>query len=252
MLTGNRKKAFKLPAAAVIRSSFAGCSHGADLIYSSWELRGLMITLALNRIALPLAAMLALGSMAAAQQTNAPNPATAPAKPKPAKPAARPGAPKGVPEAAAAAGAQPALLGQYGEWGAYAAHSGGSKVCFALAKPASAQTKPPNKPRDPVFFFVASRPAENVRNEVSVIIGYAFKPATDATVEIGPAKFALYTQNDGAWIKNAAEEARLVETMRKGADLVVTGTSGRGTESVDRYSLKGLSQALDRTAQECK
>src|SRR5260370_22587920 len=124
VLTGNRKRAFKLPAAAVIRSSFAGCSHGADLIYSSWELRGLMITLALNRIALPLAAMLALGSMAVAQQTNAPNPATAPAKPKPAQPAAMPGASKRAPEAAAAAGAQPSLLGQYGEWGAYPAHTG--------------------------------------------------------------------------------------------------------------------------------
>ncbi len=211
-----------------------------------------MITLALNRIALPLAAMLVLSSVAGAQQTAAPNPATAPAKPKPAKPAARHATPKGAPEAAAVAGAQPALLGQYGQWGAYAAQSGNSKVCFALAKPASAQTKPPNKPRDPVFFFVASRPAENVRNEVSVIIGYAFKPATDATIEIGPAKFALYTQSDGAWIKNAAEEARLVDTMRKGTDLVVSGASSRGTESVDRYSLKGLSQALDRTAQECR
>jgi len=211
-----------------------------------------MITLALNRIALPLAAMLAMGSVAAAQQPTAPNPPAAPAKPKPAKPAAKHAPPRPAPEAVAVLGPQPALLGQYGEWGAYAAQSGGSKVCFALAKPASSQTTPANKPRDSVYFFIASRPAENVRNEVSVIIGYAFKPAADAAVEIGPAKFAMYTQNDGAWIKNAAEEARLVETMRKGADLVVSGTSSRGTQSVDRYSLKGLSQALDRTAQECK
>jgi hypothetical protein len=211
-----------------------------------------MITLARNRIALSLAVMLAMGSMAAAQQTTAPNPAAGPARPKPAKPPAKHNAPKGAPETAAVAGVQPVLLGQYAEWAAYVAQSGGSKVCFALAKPASSQTTPPNKPRDPVYFFIASRPAENVRNEVSVMIGYAFKPATDAAVEIGPAKFAMYTQNDGAWIKNAAEEARLVETMRKGADLVVTGSSSRGTQSVDRYSLKGLSQALDRTAQECK
>ena len=103
-----------------------------------------------------------------------------------------------------------------------------------------------------MFFFVATRPAENVKNEVSVMIGYPFKPATDATIEIGPAKFALYTQSDGAWIKNAAEEARLVETMRKGTDLVVSGASSHGMQSVDRYSLKGLSQALDRAAQECR
>jgi hypothetical protein len=84
------------------------------------------------------------------------------------------------------------------------------------------------------------------------VIGYPFKPGTDASVEIGPTKFAMYTQNDGAWIKNAAEETRLVEAMRKGADFVVNGSSAKGTQSVDRYSLKGLSQALDRAAQECK
>ena len=62
----------------------------------------------------------------------------------------------------------------------------------------------------------------------------------------------MYTQNDGAWIKNAAEEARMIEAMRKGADLTVKGTSGRGTQSTDQYSLKGLAQALDRAEQECK
>ncbi len=209
-----------------------------------------MMGFAGKRIALPVAAMLALGSLAAAQQTTAPNPATAPAKPRPArpaKPAQKPG-----PEAAAVLGPDPVLLGQYGEWGAYAAQSGSGKVCFAIAKPANSQTTPAGKPRDAVFFFVASRPAENVRNEVSVMIGYPFKPATDAMIEIGPAKFAMYTQSDGAWIKNAAEEARLVETMRKGSDLVVTGTSSQGSRSVDRYPLKGLSQALDRAAQECR
>ena len=40
----------------------------------------------------------------------------------------------------------------------------------------------------------------------------------------------MYTQNDGAWIKNVAEEARMVDAMRKGADLTVKGTSGRGTQ----------------------
>src|SRR5262245_4824104 len=149
-------------------------------------------------------------------------------------------------------GAQPTLLGTYGDWGAYSGNSGGRKVCFALSKPTSAQTEPPNRPRDPSYLFISTRPAENVRNEVSIIIGYGFKPNSEASVEIGSAKFSMYTQNDGAWIKNAAEEQRMVEAMRKSGDLVIKGTSARGTASTDRYSLKGLGQALDRTAQECK
>src|SRR5215813_7733375 len=66
---------------------------------------------------------------------------------------------------AAATQAQPQLLGQYGDWGAYSAAPGGRKICFVIAKPASAQTTPPNRPRNPIYFFITSRPAENVRNE---------------------------------------------------------------------------------------
>jgi invasion protein IalB len=154
--------------------------------------------------------------------------------------------------AATAQGDQPTLLGQYSDWAAYAASPGGKKVCFALAKPKSSQTNPPGRPRDPAYMFISTRPAENVRNEVSIIIGYPFKPSTDATAEIGATKFAMYTQNDGAWIKNVAEEARMIEAMRKGADLTVKGVSGRGTQSTDQFSLKGLAQALDRAEAECK
>jgi len=176
------------------------------------------------------------------------------AKPRPqavqtAKPAQTPAAQAAVPAAAAV---QPQLLGQYGDWGAYMATPGGKKVCFALAKPASSQTNPANRPRDPSYMFVSSRPAEKVKEEVSIIIGYGFKPNSDATIDLGGTNFAMYTQNDGAWIKNAAEETRLVDSMRKGADLVVKGTSARGTQSADTYSLKGLSQALDRVGQECR
>jgi Invasion associated locus B (IalB) protein len=176
-------------------------------------------------------------------------PAAAPAKPAAAQPPAKPAA---AAPAVAAGAAQPALLGQYGDWGAYAASPGGSKVCFALAKPKTTKIEPAGRKRDPSYIFVSTRPADNVKNEVSVIIGYPFKTSSDATAEVGAVKFAMYTQNDGAWIKNVAEEARMVDAMRKGADLTVKGTSGRGTASTDQYSLKGLAQALEKIEQECK
>ena len=176
-------------------------------------------------------------------------PAAAPAKPAAAQPPAKPAA---AAPAAAAGAAQPALLGQYGDWGAYAASPGGSKVCFALAKPKTTKIEPAGRKRDPSYIFVSTRPADNVKNEVSVIIGYPFKTSSDATAEVGAVKFAMYTQKDGAWIKNVAEEARMVDAMRKGADLTVKGTSGRGTASTDQYSLKGLAQALEKIEQECK
>jgi len=199
---------------------------------------------------------------ASAQQPAAPQPAApaAPAKPKP-KPKPKPAKPAEATPAeakpaeakpAAAGGAQPKLLGQYADWGAYTASPGGKKVCFAISKPTSEETNPPNRPRNPIYMFISTRPADKVTNEVSIIIGYPFKPGSDASAQIGSTTFALYTQQDGAWIKNAAEEAQMVDAMQTGETAIVKGESAKGTQTTDTYNLKGVSQALDRIAQDCK
>lgn len=141
-------------------------------------------------------------------------------------------------------------LGQFKDWGAYVADASGGKVCYALSQPKS--TSPANVNRDPVYFFITSRPGQGVKNEVSVVVGYPYQESSKASAEVGSASFTLFTKDDGAWVENAAEEARLVAAMRAGATMKVKGTSQRGTETVDSYSLSGISAALDRIAQECK
>lgn len=168
---------------------------------------------------------------------------------KDAKDAAKP-APSAA--AAAAGGAEPTLIGQFGTWGAYTAAPNGKKVCFALAKPSTSKTNPPNRPRDPAYAFISTRPSEKVVNEVSIMIGYAVKPGSESTLQVGGGTYAMYTQGDGLWIKNAAEEERMVESMRKSAEVTVKAVSAKGTETIDTFSLKGLSQALDRLGQDCR
>src|SRR5579862_7077042 len=85
-----------------------------------------------------------------------------PVQQKPAQPAQKP---KADPTE------QAVLLGQFGDWGAYTASPGGKKICFTLAKPATAVTEPAGRKRDPSYAFVSTRPAEKVKNEVSVIVG---------------------------------------------------------------------------------
>ncbi len=189
-----------------------------------------------------LAVSVLMGGVAIPAQSASPKVA---AKPVAAKPDTKPAV-------AAAGGAEPTLIGQFGTWGAYTASPNGKKVCFALAKPSSSKTNPPNRPRDPAYAFVSTRPAEKVMNEVSIMIGYTVKPGSESTLEAGGATYAMYTQGDGLWIKNAAEEERMVEAMRKAADVVVKAVSAKGTETTDTFSAKGLSQALDRLAQDCR
>jgi hypothetical protein len=215
------------------------------------------------QVAFSLLIMAAIALPALAQQSEAPATSPTPAAPapkkppkhKPATPATAPAAtaaPPAAPAATVAGGVKPTLLGQYGDWGAYSASPGGKKICFAIAKPSSSETNPPNRPRNPAYMFISSRPADRVSNEVSIIIGYPFKPNSEPSVDIGSTSFALYTQQDGAWIKNAADEAHVVEAMRAGQSAVVKGMSAKGTRTTDTFSLRGLSQALDRTDQDCK
>ena len=166
-----------------------------------------------------------------------------------------PAAASAQPKPAANPTAQATLLGQYGDWGAYSASPGGRKVCFALSKPTSQQDNPPNRrtAANVVYMFVSTRPDEKVSNEVSLLVtGYAFKANSEATMTIANGGFPMYTQNDGAWVKNAAEETRLVEAMRKSPDAVIKAMTSKGTATTDTFSLKGISQALDRVAQECR
>jgi Invasion associated locus B (IalB) protein len=202
--------------------------------------------MSVRRILTNLVASLLMCGVTIPAQAQSASPKVA-AKPAAAKPATAPAA-----TASVAGGAEPTLVGQFGTWGAYTAAPNGKRVCFALAKPSSSKTNPANRPRDPAYAFVSTRPAEKVVNEVSIMIGYALKPGSESTLEVGGGTYAMYTQGDGLWIKNAAEEERMVEAMRKSADVVVKGVSAKGTETIDTFSMKGLAQALDKLAQDCR
>jgi invasion protein IalB len=185
--------------------------------------------------------------LAALAQTAAPPP---PAQTK--KDIKQPAKPKSEPQPAqgAVAGAAPSLIAQYGDWGVYVSLTPKTKICYALSQPKDRQ--PNGLKRDPGYFFISTRPGENVHNEVSVVVGFAIKEGADATVNVDNAAFSFFTKNDGAWMKNAAEEARLIDALRKGRDFTVKSTSLRGNATNDRYSLSGIGQALDRVDQECK
>lgn len=144
----------------------------------------------------------------------------------------------------------PTPLGQFNDWAAYTAESDGNKVCYVLSQPQ--ETAPDGVNRDPIYFFITSRPAQDVENEVSVIMGYPLDPGTTPTANVDGTNFDLFAKNDSAWVSNAAEERRLVGAMRAGAEMTIKGTSTRGTNTTDTYSLSGVTAALNRIGEECK
>ncbi len=140
-------------------------------------------------------------------------------------------------------------IDQFRDWAAMKAETDNGPVCYVLTQPQSME--PQGVRRGDVFFYVTMRPNEGVRHEVSVTTGYPYREGSQASVEIGDDTFALVTRDDGAWIDNVAEEERLIEAMKAGTDMIVRGTSQRGTDTTDRYSLLGVTAALERIEEEC-
>lgn len=151
----------------------------------------------------------------------------------------------GVPQSMAAQ----TLLGTSRDWDAFVVTEGKTKSCYMRAAPG--KTEPEGAKRGEIYLFITHRPASKVVNEVSVIVGYTFKPASGATLSIGKAKFALFTEGDGAWVEKPADEARAVSAMKLGDRMTVIGTSARGTKTTDTYSLAGFSAALKTINKAC-
>ncbi len=144
-------------------------------------------------------------------------------------------------------------LGTFKSWSAYTSGAGDSKVCYALSEPKLME--PVKVKRDRAYILINDWPNRRAKSEPEIVPGYPYKDGSTVTAEVGSEKFEFFTKNDGgaggAWVEQQTEETRLVEAMRRGAEIIVTGISRRGTMTHDTYSLAGLSEALDKVHEAC-
>lgn len=149
------------------------------------------------------------------------------------------------------AASKPVLVATYGEWGAYRTQNAKGKICYALAKPK--ERLPARLTRDPSYVLVSTRPGEKVFNEISVIMGFPMKDGPlDRSVDVNGSKFDLIARGENAWVKTPADEAKMLDIMRRGTRLTIKVQSVRGAAATDSYALDGITQALDKVAKECR
>ena len=98
--------------------------------------------------------------------------------------------------------------------------------------------------RGDILLFVAYRPAAGVAGEVSFTGGYPFAENSAVTLQIGPDRFEMFTRGEFAWPVSNEDDARIVDAMRRGREVTLTGRSARGTETQDTFSLMGFTAAL--------
>ena len=132
--------------------------------------------------------------------------------------------------AAVAAGparaANPVPINRFTDWLAQTYDDSGKTLCYATSAP---------------------------KKQAGNFAGYDLKPNSEVILTIGDQNFSLSVlQKDRAWAKDATVDKAMIDAMRKGSSLTVKGTSSRGTEITDTYSLLGFSKAYQAIGAACK
>ncbi|MDR1693706.1 MAG: invasion associated locus B family protein [Lactobacillaceae bacterium] len=152
---------------------------------------------------------------------------------------------------AANASSTPATLGEYDDWIAYSYKDAGGMVCYMASTPKKDEGK--YTKRGDIYVVVTHRPKEKSFGVVNFVAGYDYKPGAAVTVKIGKKTIdKIFTDGDKAWAINDQIDKDLVDTMRKGDRMIVSGTSSRGTTTKDTYSLRGFTSAYKAITAKCK
>lgn len=138
------------------------------------------------------------------------------------------------------------FLGKFQDWEAHARADGGSKVCYAATVPTKSEGDYTR--RGDVFLLVSHRPGDKMTGVVSMEAGYTYSKDGKIAARIGGASFPMFGDGELAF---AYEDRPLVESMIRGVDMVVKGTSSRGTLTTDTFSLSGFTAAYKAASKAC-
>ena len=140
-------------------------------------------------------------------------------------------------------------IGKFKDWESFILSQEGNKVCFAQSAPV---VRAPKKlKREPSRLFVSFRPAQNIKNEISVTNGYDFKPKAPVTAKSGKKKYDLFSKGRFAWVVDNGDEKKLIITMKKASRLMIIGNTEKGDQTTDHYSMMGFTKAYNTAKKNC-
>jgi hypothetical protein len=141
-------------------------------------------------------------------------------------------------------------LGTFNAWTAWQATDASGVLCYISAAPQSSEPSGVN--RDPIHFMIIHRKGMGTKNEVQTIIGYPFNSSdAKASASIDGKSYPMVTEGSAAWLASTGDEGGFVQAFKAGSQLQVRGTSQRGTNTVDTYSLSGATAAMNAIDAAC-
>ncbi|NNK16498.1 MAG: hypothetical protein HKP51_06305 [Sulfitobacter sp.] len=105
--------------------------------------------------------------------------------------------------------------------------------------------------RGQTLLMVFYRPSAGAKGQVAFTGGYPFASGSTVTMEISGTSFELFTEGEWAWPATTDDDSKIITAMKRGANAVLSGRSGRGTNTKDTFSLLGFTAAVEDAAKRC-
>ena len=140
-------------------------------------------------------------------------------------------------------------VGKFKDWETIVVTDGSKKLCFAQSKPVL--QSPKKNPRE-ARLFISFRPADKIKDEVSITSGYQYNAQNSITAKSGKNKIKFDVKKENfAWIGDTGLERKMVNVMKKGSRIMITGYNQSGSQTIDHYSLMGFTKAYNTAKKSC-
>ena len=109
---------------------------------------------------------------------------------------------------------------------------------------------PDNKKRGENYILVYKIIGSD-ENIVQIEAGYKYNVDKKISVKIDNSSFDFYSTEDSPEAAWTSDDRKVIYAMKKGLDLTLKGVSTRGTITIDKYTLKGFTAAINKLNKDC-
>ena len=140
-------------------------------------------------------------------------------------------------------------IGKFKDWETMVIKNNSKFVCFAQSKPV---LQSPKTYKREARLFVSFRPNEKIINEISITSGYEYNNENSIIAKSGKHKYKFdIAQENFAWLADNKMEKKMINTMKKGSRIMVSGYNQKGSQTIDHYSLLGFTKAYNTAKKSC-
>ena len=140
-------------------------------------------------------------------------------------------------------------IGKFKDWETMVIKNNSKLVCFAQSKPV---LQSPKSYKREARLFVSFRPNEKIINEISITSGYEYNNENSIIAKSGKHKYKFdIAQENFAWLADNKMEKKMINTMKKGSRIMVSGYNQKGSQTIDHYSLLGFTKAYNTAKKSC-